>query len=128
MKTPLPAEPAAAAHKGTHKKRPCVYFGPGSKRLESRDTDILDDLMKKLEGTRRRLRISGHMDTASEAKDNIDLSKERAFAVKKYLVDHGVDAERIDVDFFGDKQPIGKNSTEAGRSVNRRVEFRILPE
>ena len=53
------------------------------------------------------------------------LSEERALNVKKYLVEHGVEASRIETRGFGATQPVDTNDTEEGRAKNRRVEFKV---
>jgi OmpA-OmpF porin, OOP family len=54
------------------------------------------------------------------------LSGDRAAAVMAYLTSHGVAASRLESQGFGQTKPIADNATEAGRSKNRRVEFKIL--
>jgi OOP family OmpA-OmpF porin len=49
----------------------------------------------------------------------------RAQAVKSYLVNRGLVAERIATSGMGPDQPVADNATEAGRARNRRIEFRV---
>lgn len=71
------------------------------------------------------LEIQGHTDNVGGAEYNQKLSENRANAVKKYLVDKGVQAERIIAKGFGLSKPIDTNDTNEGRAKNRRVEFII---
>jgi OOP family OmpA-OmpF porin len=71
-----------------------------------------------------KLRIEGHTDNAGQAKANLELSKKRAEAVKGWLTTKsGVAGGRLSTDGFGDKKPLGPNTTEEGRAKNRRVEL-----
>ena len=72
-----------------------------------------------------KIRIEGHTDNQGEATKNEELSGQRALTVKKWLVDHGVKAERLIAVGFGQNKPIADNSTDAGRAQNRRTEFKI---
>ena len=56
------------------------------------------------------------------------LSDERAKAVRKYLVDHGVEADHLIARGFGITKPLASNDTEEGKEKNRRVEFNILEQ
>ncbi len=67
-----------------------------------------------------------HTDNQGNENFNIKLSARRAEAVKKYLISKGVPADILDTKGFGSSKPIADNSTEEGRSKNRRVEFIIL--
>lgn len=71
------------------------------------------------------LRIEGHTDNVGNAEDNLNLSGQRALAIKKWLVDKGIAASRLLAVGFGDQRPIADNSTEEGRAQNRRTEFRV---
>ncbi|MDB4998419.1 MAG: Outer rane lipoprotein omp16 precursor [Myxococcaceae bacterium] len=75
-----------------------------------------------------KLKVEGHTDNVGQAAYNLKLSKQRAEAVKKWLVAHGVPAERLLNDGYGMTRPIDKNDTEEGRRNNRRVEFHILDD
>jgi outer membrane protein OmpA-like peptidoglycan-associated protein len=67
--------------------------------------------------------VIGH--TSSEGSDayNEELSQRRAEAVAAAMVERGLDAGRVSAEGRGEQQPIADNSTEAGRSLNRRVEI-----
>ena len=71
-----------------------------------------------------RLEASGHTDSRGKKSFNQKLSKNRAAAVKAWLVKHGVTASRISTAGYADTQPIADNKTDAGRAANRRVEVR----
>ena len=71
--------------------------------------------------------VSGHTDSQGDAAYNQRLSQDRAGSVAGYLVNRGVASSRVSAVGFGKTQPIADNSTEAGRSQNRRVEVRINP-
>jgi len=51
------------------------------------------------------------------------LSESRAEAVRKYLVEKGVNNSRLSSHGYGDTKPVANNNTSEGRSKNRRVEF-----
>lgn len=67
--------------------------------------------------------IDGHTDNTGAAAHNLQLSQQRADAVKTQLVTMGVDASRLTTKGFGDTKPITDNNTLEGRANNRRVEF-----
>ena len=72
------------------------------------------------------LEIQGHTDSKGDDAANLALSQARADAVRQWFLDHGVEPERILAIGYGETAPIADNRTEAGRTENRRVEFRIL--
>lgn len=75
-----------------------------------------------------RIVLKGHTDSQGTEAYNMKLSKDRALAVKKFIVSNGVDPSRIDVEYYGETQPIASNDTEEGRARNRRVEMIIQSE
>lgn len=71
------------------------------------------------------IRIEGHTDNIGKADDLLQLSIERAAAVKSFLTEQGIDATRIETIGHGAQYPVGDNSSETERSRNRRVEVII---
>ena len=67
--------------------------------------------------------VEGYTDNTGNPEHNMELSQERADAVKTQLVNMGIDASRLTAKGFGDTNPISDNSDPAGRANNRRVEF-----
>ncbi|NQY25850.1 MAG: OmpA family protein [Piscirickettsiaceae bacterium] len=71
------------------------------------------------------VRVEGHTDSRGSAEYNAKLSQQRAEAVVAYLVEQGVDANRLIPLGMGELHPVANNDTEAGRAANRRVDFVI---
>jgi outer membrane protein OmpA-like peptidoglycan-associated protein len=69
------------------------------------------------------LLIAGHTDAAGSDEYNLILSRERAQAVRTYLIEHGIAPDRLIAKGYGEAYPIASNATEAGREENRRSEF-----
>lgn len=89
---------------------------------------LLDEVTKVFKDNPqlKKVLIEGHASSEGDANRNMKLSDERAKAVMKYLVDHGVDKARLSAKGFGVTQPVADNATEPGREKNRRVEFTIV--
>ena len=69
--------------------------------------------------------IEGHTDNVGTAAYNKKLSQRRAEAVKQYMVEKGINANRITAEGFGFDRPIASNDTDEGRQQNRRVEAAV---
>lgn len=67
--------------------------------------------------------VDGHTDNSGNAPHNLQLSQQRADAVRTQLITLGVDASRLTTKGYGDTKPISDNSTLEGKANNRRVEF-----
>jgi len=67
--------------------------------------------------------LQGHTDNIGTKKYNMGLSLRRANSVAKYLVDKGISRDRLATTGFGFDKPVALNSTDFGRSLNRRVEI-----
>jgi OOP family OmpA-OmpF porin len=70
--------------------------------------------------------IGGHTDSKGKAKRNRRLSRRRAAAVRSYLIQTGIQPDRLVIKGYGEENPVKDNTTRAGRKANRRVEFTIL--
>lgn len=104
-----------------------IEFDPGRASIRAVSFPILEEVVTLLKArTDINVSVVGHTDSKGQREKNIQLSKERAAAVVKYLVEHGVTASRLSSDGFGPDKPIDTNDTEAGRAKNRRVEFIVL--
>ena len=75
-----------------------------------------------------RISVSGHTDNVGSDRYNMKLSKKRAKAVKKYLVDRGIAKDRFELHWFGKSDPINPADPdpEKAKAQNRRVEIKEL--
>jgi outer membrane protein OmpA-like peptidoglycan-associated protein len=102
-----------------------VLFRSGSSDLVPAARRRLDEVAEALKKTQNPLVIEGHTDSQGATEVNEELSFERAEAVRDYLVDRGVDSERIRTDGMGEAHPVASNKNPEGRANNRRVEIII---
>jgi OmpA-OmpF porin, OOP family len=70
-----------------------------------------------------KLQVSGYSDNVGQQQSNLALSKKRAQAVRAFLVAHGVAADSLTAEGFGDAKPVADNATASGRFANRRIDF-----
>jgi len=105
-----------------------IQFATGSADLLGDSQPVLSAVQRLLDEHPeiRKLRVDGHTDDTGDASFNDDLSRRRAAAVLRWLVEHGVDEERLTSEGFGSSKPIATNLTEQGRLENRRVAFTIV--
>ena len=69
------------------------------------------------------LEVAGYSDAQGAAAAKLEVSKERAQAVRGYLVRNGVPPQSLTASGYGDARPVADNATESGRFANRRIEF-----
>jgi outer membrane protein OmpA-like peptidoglycan-associated protein/tetratricopeptide (TPR) repeat protein len=104
-----------------------ILFETGKSILTSGSYAELNRLLNIMkENGQMKIEISGHTDKTGSEPLNFKLSEARAKAVVQYMVQKGIDRSRMEFKGYGSLQPISDNSTSAGRSKNRRVEFKIL--
>jgi outer membrane protein OmpA-like peptidoglycan-associated protein len=73
-----------------------------------------------------KFKIDGHTDSAGKKASNLKLSKDRAAAVKKYLVSKGIKEDKLTSQGYGSLKPIASNKTVKGKNLNRRVEISLV--
>ncbi len=101
-----------------------VNFKSGSSELTYTSYAILDKVAESLLGYPKvRVEIRGYTDNIGKRSSNTRLSKRRAEAVKRYLVNRGIKSGRLVAIGMGPSSPIASNRTARGRAKNRRIEF-----
>jgi outer membrane protein OmpA-like peptidoglycan-associated protein len=104
-----------------------ILFETGKSILTTSSFAELDRLLNILQDNMQmKIEISGHTDKTGSEPVNFKLSEDRARSVVEYLVQKGIDRSRLEYRGYGSLQPIADNATAAGRTKNRRVEFKIL--
>ena len=104
-----------------------VFFNTASYELKPESKVELQKLTDFLNLNKTVLiEIDGHTDNIGSEEMNKKLSESRAKEVYKYLVDSGIDGNRMKFTGYGFSKPISSNETEEGRALNRRTEFRII--
>ncbi len=124
---PAPETPRVTVTKEKLELKDKVFFRTGKSIIDPKSDSLLDEVATALQSHDevKHVVVEGHTDSSGSAKLNRKLSLARARAVRKYLVDKGVTASRLDARGFGPSQPVADNDTPDGREQNRRVEFII---
>jgi len=100
-----------------------ILFLPDSYELSSTSTYLINDIATHLNVySLTKALILGHTDNTGSLAYNLSLSQKRAEAVRDRLVQLGISPDRILAIGYGSDRPITDNSTEIGKSQNRRVE------
>lgn len=109
---------------GTTTSANAIQFEFNSSVLKTSAYPALDQLSIDLKnGAISKVQLDGHASEEGTTEYNMQLSKDRANAVKTYLVNSGVSATKIVTKGFGETRPVASNATEEGRQLNRRVEI-----
>jgi OmpA-OmpF porin, OOP family len=104
-----------------------AFFDFDKSTLKPEGKAKLDDLVSKMSGLNLEVVIAvGHTDSVGTEAYNQALSVRRADAVKAYLVDKGIEKNRVYTEGKGEKQPVADNKTAEGRAKNRRVEIEVV--
>jgi outer membrane protein OmpA-like peptidoglycan-associated protein len=105
-----------------------ITFDTGKSNLKPQFYDVLDSVvlvLKKFDKTL--IEVAGHTDSVGSKAFNQKLSYYRATSVGNYLMDKGIDFDRVMTVGRGEDRPIASNKTAAGRQLNRRVELTLIP-
>jgi OOP family OmpA-OmpF porin len=101
-----------------------VNFETGKSTLTPESQTILNGVAESLVANEEiKVQVGGHTDNTGSLALNRRLSKARAEAVRQYLIEKGVPADRLTAAGFGPDRPVASNRTAEGRAQNRRVEL-----
>jgi OOP family OmpA-OmpF porin len=103
-----------------------VNFENDSATLTAASRPILDNAAATLKTqVADNVEIAGYTDANGKPDYNLNLSKQRAEAVRQYLIGKGIDASRLTANGYGEANPVAGNDTDEGREANRRVELKL---
>jgi len=115
--TPAPAPPQKLVLEG-------VNFDFDKATLRQEDIAIIDRDVTSLDKWGNvNIEVAGHTDSRGSDAYNMNLSQQRAEAVRNYLVSKGIAADRLSAKGYGESQPVAGNATDEDRFKNRRVEL-----
>jgi outer membrane protein OmpA-like peptidoglycan-associated protein len=104
-----------------------INFETGKAVITAGSFKSLDDLVTLLNSyPGASVEIQGHTDNNGTPESNKTLSQERANSVKRYLSAGGVSEARMTAIGYGQEMPLADNKTEAGKTKNRRVDFKLV--
>jgi outer membrane protein OmpA-like peptidoglycan-associated protein len=109
-------------------KKDQVFFDFDKATLKPAAEQELASVVQELqENPTLRVELVGHADAIGSEAYNMGLSRRRAEAVRNFLVAKGIAANRIQLAWKGESEPIAPNTTAEGRAQNRRVEITLRP-
>jgi outer membrane protein OmpA-like peptidoglycan-associated protein len=104
-----------------------IFFATGKSDIMPQSYNALQHLLELLrQHPDVHIELRGHTDNQGTADFNMRLSLARAEAVANYLIERGINAQRLSTQGFGKTMPIDSNDTPEGRSKNRRVEYQVI--
>jgi chemotaxis protein MotB len=108
------------------------FFASGEDEITPTQLPVLDALVKTMAALPNSFQIDGFTDSVpivnARFRDNWDLSAARASSVLRYTLLHSaISPDHLAIAGYGPNHPVGDNSTEDGRALNRRVEVIVKP-
>ena len=104
-----------------------ILFNFGKSTIQTASTNVLVDIIGILnEYPNAKFTVEGHTDSIGSVSANQKLSEARALAVKNFLIEKGIDADRLTSIGYGESKPIATNMYKDGRAQNRRVEINLV--
>ncbi len=102
-----------------------VLFQSGKAVIDRKSYEMLKEVADALKNAPsvKKVIVEGHTDNVGNRNLNIALSQKRAEAVREFLIDEGVDSDKLEAKGYGPDKPVSSNRTAAGKAKNRRVEF-----
>ncbi len=110
------------------KDKTLIYFPFNStQKLNNSEVEsYLNDVATRVIASKEQIVLTGHTDNVGSDESNLALGQSRADIVKNYLIQKGVAADKISSTSKGESSPIADNTTEDGRTKNRRTELQII--
>lgn len=104
-----------------------IFFAHDKSEIKPEFYDYLNRMARVLDGIHDlRIEITGHTDAVGTDFYNIGLSERRAKAIRDFFKRHGIEPEKLEIDFKGKRQPVDTNKTKEGKRRNRRVDFKFI--
>jgi peptidoglycan-associated lipoprotein len=104
-----------------------IHFDYDKATIRSEDAALLERKVPLLQANPGlRVRIAGHCDERGSDEYNLALGNRRALSAKQFLVDHGVDGNRLEIVSYGKERPLDPGHNEAAWAQNRRDEFEVM--
>jgi outer membrane protein OmpA-like peptidoglycan-associated protein len=101
-----------------------INFDTGKSEIRDESRSIIDQIVSMMKSNPNlKIAVEGHTDNVGSPSSNKVLSEARAKSVVAAIVGNGIDASRLTAAGYGQDKPVGDNSTEEGRAINRRVEL-----
>ncbi len=102
-------------------------FDDADRALDPALDVYLDELATRLEASTESVQLTGHTDDTGTDDYNVALGDRRAAFIQERLVSRGIGSDRITRESRGEAEPVSSNDSEAGKSLNRRVDITITP-
>lgn len=104
-----------------------ILFGNRGATLDAASKRRLDAIAQFVEADKdiKQVSLEGYSDNIGSRGSNYALSRERALAVREYLIAKGVPAQMIEFEYYGEHKPAYSNRTKKGRMLNRRVHVQL---
>lgn len=124
------AETASAANAPAQAEKQYlnIHFAFNQFDVQKEFESELVKLVSVLKKSESKIQLNGHTDSDGPEWYNQKLSASRAKSVSQFLIQHGIEASRINTRGYGESKPIASNDTPQNKYLNRRVEVLILPK
>lgn len=105
-----------------------IRFPTGLSQVNDQsDLSALYSIIEKVKlSNTAKILLEGHTDNSGDEIKNNALSNSRCNAIKKILIQKGIQEARIEVQSFGSKKPKVSNDSEINKAINRRVELKVI--
>lgn len=109
-----------------------ILFDPGKDKIKKEGEQALQEVTQILASLPdRNYQVAGHTDNvpirSRRFKSNWELSTARAVNVVKFMAENGIDSRRLSAAGYSEYDPVGDNTTDEGKMLNRRIEITLMP-